>query len=264
MSRESQSVNFDQAADFYDDTRGLSGPLAGGGMQLILDRLQARAGAEAQLLEVGTGTGRIAIPLMERGGRLFGCDLSSRMMARQRAKRPDARLAQADATALPFSQAQFDGALTVHVLHLVGGWRTALREIRRVLRPGGAYLNVWTPNTRVGPDARIREYWRSRVEAHGAEWRRPGVQSREELLDQLERMGARAEEVTVARSVHGVEPRSVIDHLASRVFSETWAVPEDVFQVTIAELRAWAAATYPDLNRPEPVERQFVFDVIHF
>ena len=264
MSRESESVNFDQAADFYDDTRALSGPLAGGGMQMILDRLRERAGVDAQLLEVGTGTGRIAIPLMDRGGWLFGCDLSFRMMARQRAKRPDARLAQADATALPFTPAQFDGALTVHVLHLVGGWRAALREIRRVLRPGGAYINVWTPNTRIGPDSRIREYWRSRVEAHGADWRRPGVQSRAELVDELERMGARAEEVTVARTVHGVEPQSVIDHLASRVFSETWAVPEDVFQVTIDELRAWAAANYPDLNRPEPVERQFVFDVIHF
>jgi ubiquinone/menaquinone biosynthesis C-methylase UbiE len=264
MNPAGESINFDRAADYYDQTRGLSGPLASGGMQMILDRLQERAGPGALLLEVGTGTGRIAIPLLERGARLYGCDLSYKMMARQRAKRADARLAQADATVLPYGPAQFDGALTVHVLHLIGGWRTVLHEIRRVLRPGAAYVNVWTPNTRGDADARLRQYWRRRVEAHGASWRRPGVQSREELVGELEQMGARFEEVNVARSVQAVTPQAILDNIARRVYSETWVVPDDVFQQTIEELRAWAAENYADLSQPEQIEQHFVFDVIHF
>src|SRR6202142_203067 len=120
MSTPSDSLSFDQAASYYDQTRDLPEPLASGGMQLILDQLQGSAGARARLLEVGTGTGRIGVPLLQRGANLFGCDLSAKMMARQLTKWPSARLAQADATALPYASAAFDGILTIHVLHLIG------------------------------------------------------------------------------------------------------------------------------------------------
>src|SRR5215510_11396798 len=102
MATISNSLSFDQAADYYDQTRGLPEPLASTGIRLILDYLQGGAGSTARLLEVGTGTGRIGVPLLERGANLVGCDLSSKMLARQQAKRPDARLAQADATSLPY------------------------------------------------------------------------------------------------------------------------------------------------------------------
>ena len=137
MPTTNQSLSFDQAAGYYDQTRGLPEPMASRGIQLMLDYLQGGAGRAAQLLEVGTGTGRIGVPLLERGADLFGCDLSSKMLARLQAKWPAARLAQADATTLPYAAAQFDGVLTIHVLHLVGNWQSALREIQRVLRPRG-------------------------------------------------------------------------------------------------------------------------------
>ena len=264
MSPQAESLSFDQAADYYDQTRDLPEPLASGGLQIILDRLQGRAGHDAQLLEVGTGTGRIAVPLSERGAKLFGCDLSFKMLARQRAKRPAARLAQADAIALPFSNAQFDGVLTIHVLHLVGDWRAALREIRRVLRPGGVFVNSWNPHAQADIDTRLRAYWRARVEAHGADWRRPGVQSREELLAELARMGASVKDVNAGRTVNQVVPQAVIDSIASRIYSDTWDVPEGVFGETINELTAWAAQTYGDLNKPETVERLFSLDIVSF
>jgi ubiquinone/menaquinone biosynthesis C-methylase UbiE len=264
MSAAPKSQSFDQAADYYDETRHLPEPLATGGIQMILDHLQGRAGHSAQLLEVGTGTGRIAIPLLERGANLFGCDLSAKMLARQRAKWTEARLSQADATALPFADAQFDGVLTIHVLHLVGDWRAALREIWRVLRPGGAYVNSWDPHSRADVDTRLRDYWRSRVEAHGARWRRPGVQSRDELLREVARLGARVEAVTAARLVDAITPQAVIESIARRIYSDTWDVPDEVFRVTLDELRGWAAQNYADLERPEMVERRFSLDVIHF
>jgi ubiquinone/menaquinone biosynthesis C-methylase UbiE len=264
MSPQAESLSFDQAADYYDQTRNLPEPLASSGIQMILDRLQARAGHNAQLLEVGTGTGRMAVPLSERGANLFGCDLSFKMLARQRAKRPAVRLAQANAIALPFGKAQFDGVLTIHVLHLVGDWPAALREIRRVLRPGGVFVNSWNPHTEHDIDTRLRDYWRARVEAHGAHWRRPGVQSREELLAELRNLGASVEDVNAGRTVNQVVPQAVIDSIASRVYSDTWDVPDGVFGKTINELSAWAAQTYGDLNQPQTVERLFTLDIVRF
>src|SRR6185436_1629134 len=174
------SISFDRAAGYYDATRGMPEPLATHGIAAILQHLQPRPGA--LLLEVGTGTGRISLPLLARGANLMGCDLSSKMLARQRDKNATVRVAQADAARLPFAAAQFDGLLTIHVLHLMSEWRQALREFRRVLRPGAAYVNSWNAHGPVDVDARVRDAWRGMVDAHGADWRRPGIQTRDELL----------------------------------------------------------------------------------
>ena len=264
MSSASASLAFDQAAGYYDQTRGLPEPFATAGIQLILDCLQGNARHRARLLEVGTGTGRIGVPLMERGANLVGCDLSSKMLARQQIKWPAARLTQADAIALPYGAGGFDGVLAIHVLHLVGAWQAALREIRRVLRPGGVFVNSWNPHTENDIDTELRDYWRSRVEAYGARWRRPGVQNREELLAELARMGAAIDVVTAARTVTAVVPQAVIDSIASRIYSDTWDVPEAVFRQTLDDVQAWAAQTYGDLTRPEPVERWFTLDIVTF
>ncbi len=253
---------FDRAADYYDATRDLPEPLATAGIDAILRYVRPQPGA--LILEVGAGTGRITSPLLQQGANLVGIDLSRPMLRRLRAKQPAARLAEANAVDLPFADVQFDGLLTIHVLHLVGRWREALREIRRVLRPGGAYVNSWHWHTDESVDQTLRGYWRSRVEAHGAQWRRPGIQSREELLDELRDMRARVEEVQVTRYTTSLTPLSVVDNIASRVFSDTWEVPDDVFETTVAELRTWAAATFGDLTVPRREEQRFLLDVARF
>src|SRR5215510_15678751 len=129
------SRSFDRAADIYDQTRPLLEPIKHG-LQTILDIISPKA----RVLDVGTGTGRISIPLLERGLDLIGCDISSKMLRRLQDKFPAARIAQADASLLPFPNNQFDAVLTVHVMHLIPPWREALREFRRVLAPGGTYL----------------------------------------------------------------------------------------------------------------------------
>jgi ubiquinone/menaquinone biosynthesis C-methylase UbiE len=253
---------FDRAASYYDATRDLPAPLATVGMDALASHVRPRPGA--LVLEVGAGTGRISLPLLQRGVRLVGIDLARPMLKRLRAKAPEARLAEANAVHLPFEASQFDGLVTIHVLHLVGRWREALREFRRVLRPGAAYANSWHVHPEDSIDQALRTYWRGRVEAHGAQWRRPGIQSREELLDEARRMGATVEEMVITTFTNTVTPQGVIDGIASRVFSDTWEVPDEVFGLTIDELRRHAAATYPDLAAPRVETYQFVLDVVRF
>src|SRR6185369_6050073 len=100
----SNSRSFDRAADIYDQTRLLLDPIAKNGIQAILDLI----GPNGRVLDVGTGTGRISVPLLERGVDLIGCDLSARMLRRLQEKLPSARIAQADASLLPFPTAHFD------------------------------------------------------------------------------------------------------------------------------------------------------------
>lgn len=228
------SRSFDQAVDIYDKTRPLPDASADVGIQSLL----AAAGEGAHILEVGTGTGRISIPLLQRSADLIGCDLAAKMLARQREKYPSAHLVQSDAVFLPFPAACFDAVLAVHVMHLIGPWRKALREFRRVLKSGGVFLSVRTYEP-VGESirGRMRDHWREWLEMQGVDTRHPGVQTGEEQKAELEALGARLEEVEVIRFSLSSSVRSELDRYAGHVFSDTWSVPEVVYQASLAELR---------------------------
>lgn len=103
----------------------------------------------ARILDLGCGWGRVLKPVMDRGGRAVGFDISENMLelaADHLAKnghRPE--LARGDGTRLPFRDNSFDQVYSLLVLqHLSKDNGTALiSEVHRVLKPGGrAYLRV--------------------------------------------------------------------------------------------------------------------------
>src|SRR5439155_24677412 len=103
------SVAFDRAADYYDRTRAVS-PRAMAG---VVGLLAAEYRERGRVLEVGVGTGRIALPLAEAGVAVAGVDLSRPMMDRLVQKaggRSPVPLAVADATTLPFAGGTFGAA----------------------------------------------------------------------------------------------------------------------------------------------------------
>ena len=256
-----KSRHFDRAANFYDQTRLLPESIARAGIPAILDLL----GPSARLLEAGSGTGRLSIPLLERGVDLIGCDLSSEMSRRFQEKYPSARIVRADVSALPFPAAQFDAVLTVHVLHLIPSWREVLREFRRVLVPEGIHLNVTTgAAVGVSNHLRIRQFWRGWMKANGIEAGHPGAWQREELLQELSSLGAEVSEVEAIRFTESFNLREDLDRFASRVYSETWDIPDDIFNESIKELRAWATAEFGTLDQEITDEGRFLIDVARF
>src|SRR5262249_32472212 len=135
-------VGFDRAASFYDATRGLPT----GVPEQVRDQIVRRTGAgqNTRFLEIGVGTGRIALPFVQIGADYTGADLSLPMMEVLRKKIatvPEGagrlKLALADAMALPFADDGFEVGIMIHVLDLVSDWGEALRECRRVLKDGG-------------------------------------------------------------------------------------------------------------------------------
>src|SRR5882757_8901159 len=107
-------ASFDRAAEYYDTTRGY----AAGSDERIRDAIVAytAANSDTHFLELGVGTGRIALPFIRAGYDYTGVDLSPAMMARladKLAGDADAaayrfELREADITALPFEAARFD------------------------------------------------------------------------------------------------------------------------------------------------------------
>lgn len=255
------SRSFDRAASFYDETRQLSEPIAKYGIPALIDSI----GSDSRVLEVGAGTGRISIPLLERGVNLIGCDLSSPMLKRFQGKFPSARIARSDATLLPFPAERFDIVLTVHVMHLIPPWRAALREFQRVLVRGGAYLNVSTwasAGTSVGD--KIREYWRGWLREHGVDAEHPGARDFKDVQAELGSLGATLTEIEAVRFTEAFTLREELDRFESRVYSYTWHIPDAIFEESIKALRKWVAREYGDLDRQIDDEVRFVIHVARF
>ena len=241
MPRE--SVSFDRAASFYDDTRAMPPEAVEAVTGAILDAL-ARNDADS-LLEVGIGTGRISLPLMARGLPVTGVDISAAMIARLRQKlspghhHPD--LIFGDATRLPFRNGAFPAALTVHVLHLVSSADDALAEIRRVLAPSGVYLNKQHRDNQ--PLAASGAWWDDALarRGHARDGRLRFDQQRQLIRDS----GATLELIDICQQVNHIDPDEVLDKTRRRVHSWTWPFPDDVFEDCLVEYEPWFRAHYP-------------------
>lgn len=114
--------------------------------RILLEYLELRDGLS--ILDCGCGMGFYLLAMGRlRRLDLVGVDTDPRRLEQARRAAPAARLERADASALPFPDASFDGVLLTEVLEHVEDDLGALRELRRVLRPGGI-LAVSVPNSR--------------------------------------------------------------------------------------------------------------------
>jgi ubiquinone/menaquinone biosynthesis C-methylase UbiE len=104
------------------------------------------AAATGDVLEIGAGTGA-NLPYYDGGAQTLTLTEPEKPMARRLQKRileqrPDAKLLRAPAEDLPFNDDSFDTVVATLVLCTVDDQPRALRELRRVLRPGGRLLFI--------------------------------------------------------------------------------------------------------------------------
>ena len=90
-----------------------------------------------QTVDVGCGEGRLTRHLKELGHRIIGIDASPSMVAAARELDPSMDIRLADAAALPLDDACADLAIAFMSLHNVDAMPLAVREIARILEPGG-------------------------------------------------------------------------------------------------------------------------------
>ena len=243
----SDSIRFDTAADHYDKTRAVSDETMDRTISLLSSELRGRA----RVLEVGVGTGLLALRLDEAGIPVSGLDLSAPMLAKLVEKAggaPPFPLVLGDATTMPFADRAFGAAYLRWVLHLIPDWRAALAEMARVVRPGGVLLVSLGAFDEVGTAIRARfsEITGLSTDPVGLMW------GEHDALDaELEGLGARLR-VLPAILEEGEEPLgSLLDALEEGRWSWTWHVPEDARLDAVRELRPWAEERYGPLDRVE-------------
>jgi ubiquinone/menaquinone biosynthesis C-methylase UbiE len=116
--------------------------------QEILERARPIGPAD-RVLDLGCGTGIVARLLRERLGgaaRITGLDASADMIEMARALAPELEWREGNAMKLPFADASFELVVAQQMLQFVPEPAAALREIRRVLVPGGRFVAAtWRP-----------------------------------------------------------------------------------------------------------------------
>lgn len=159
---------FDRIAPRYDLlNRLLSGGTDVRWRRKAVDFLELPRGA--RVLDLCTGTADLLIEALRRDPRHhgLGVDLSHRMLERGRHKLERrglagrAGLVGGDGERLPVQEALFDGALVAFGIRNVGDPLRALREVRRVLRPGGRFVVLEFSMPRGVLGAAYRLYFRN-------------------------------------------------------------------------------------------------------
>lgn len=231
-----ESVSFDRVAEVYDETRG----------GMARGRRIAKDVAEflqpGPTLEVGVGTGAVALGLRELGHPVVGVDLSPGMLA-SAYRRLGPCVAVADALALPVATGALGNAVFVHVLHLVGDMAAAIAEAARALRPGGRLIAVHAA-PRMEPDDLTE------ATAPTLPLRQRRVDTPEALRVAGAAVGLRpAAERWSSPAVIHESPAALAEKYEQRVFSWMWRIDDAAWERTVAPVIA-ALLALPEPHRP--------------
>ncbi len=160
MAPDGVRTMFDRIAPVYDAMNRL--------MTAGLDRTWRRLTVEAvvqpgdRVLDACCGTGDLALAAEREGGIVTALDFSDQMLVRARRKSESVIWVRGDLLALPFADGSFDAATVGFGMRNVADLDAGLRELHRVLRPGGrlAILEITQPQGPLKPFFRL---WFDRV-----------------------------------------------------------------------------------------------------
>jgi len=152
LAPDSVRTMFDRIAPVYD----VMNHVMTAGLDIRWRRRAAEAAVRAgdRVLDAACGTGDLAIADLQAGaGKVTGLDFSPKMLERARAKHASIEWLQGDMLALPFADETFDAATVGFGVRNVENLELGLRELRRVLRPGGrlAILEITQPRGALRP-----------------------------------------------------------------------------------------------------------------
>jgi demethylmenaquinone methyltransferase/2-methoxy-6-polyprenyl-1,4-benzoquinol methylase len=151
---------FDRIAPVYDAMNRVMTA----GLDQRWRRLTAGAAVRPgdRVLDACCGTGDLAVADVRAGGRVVGLDFSEGMLERARRKTAEVEWVRGDLLELPFGDGSFDAVTVGFGVRNVADLERALRELRRVLRPGGrlGILEITTPR---GPLRLFYRLWFDRI-----------------------------------------------------------------------------------------------------
>jgi ubiquinone/menaquinone biosynthesis C-methylase UbiE len=253
------SISFDPIARKYDETRTFDKTQFSAALDYIVKRYPPVKYKE--LFEPGIGTGRIAIPLAERGYHVTGVDISPKMLkalAGKLSRRRDSLpliFQKADVTALPFEDASFDIAVVVHLFHLVRNWKKAVDEVLRVLKPGAPLILMFTGSGYT--PAGTKERYRKISAEYGYPIRNVGINNEADFADYITGLGRYVERIHDRwQWKQRVRLDEFFADLRAGYHTPSRHVPDDIHLMIVEKLEKEWQQRYGDLSKEVEVPNQ--------
>lgn len=240
----SGSIRFDRAVEYYDRTRALPDDVVERQTGILVPELADRG----PVLEVGVGTGRIAVTLDVP---LVGLDLSRPMMNVLRSKTSVIPLVEGDATRLPFPDGSFGAAYVAHVFHLIPDWEVAFAELARVVRGGGVILAV-----RGSGASDVERDMNAALDVRHAP---VGAHTIEEIDDGARRLGLGVRALERITWTAHVNIRDTITSVEQGIWSGMWDRSREELHDLAARVEAWAIKTFGSADADVPATSSFAW-----
>jgi ubiquinone/menaquinone biosynthesis C-methylase UbiE len=259
------SLSFDSMAEVYDETRVFNKDC----FSSVLDYLQERFPPDRynSILEPGVGTGRIAVPLAERGYKVTGVDISGRMLAVLQGKLAGSGQSlqilfrKADVLKLPFPDEAFSMAVVVHLFHQIEEWKRAVNEVFRVL---GLDAPLVLMQTGVGAEIPfLNDRYMELCAEQGFPVEYVGVKSTRELVGYCESLGCSAEWIRNRWqwTAHNKIDRA-LNYMKSRAFSFTTFASEEIHLRAIGRLESELKSQFDSLDTKVDIPNQIYLVVV--
>lgn len=248
--------SFDRVAQVYDETRAAPPHVAAAVTDAILAELRT-LGEQPGLLEVGIGTGRIAVPLAAAGVRVTGIDISPAMVAVLRSKTHAIDVVFAEAAYPPFRDHAFDAALFVHILHLVPDPDATMSAVIPLVRPGGALIHLNDNHDEGGYHLESGRIMWDVIEEMTDATRPPAMDlNRLAAFNRAaQERGLLIEDSIIMRYDAPYNARRAMEHMRRRDFSSHWAVPEDRFDEVAVAVERRYEELWGDLDIEHPAQK---------
>lgn len=247
------SIPFDRAAEFYDETRGF--PPAEEAAIAALFMTEGLVRPQAKVLEVGVGTGRIALLFAPQVATAVGLDLARPMMQKLQAKQghptTPVQCIEGNALRLPFADSSFDAVVIIHVLHLIEPWRDVIAEIARILKTDGTFI------VGGGNPSPLRQQIFEMMDWEHRTSRRIGADGRDAIRAYLHDDGWTL--AAEAKHTYAVSqaPMYYVEQVRRRVWSHSWTLADEEIERRATELEAHIRNTFDDPAQPIPSEAEF-------
>jgi ubiquinone/menaquinone biosynthesis C-methylase UbiE len=261
-----ESLSFDSMAAQYDETRIFDERCFNYALDFFYRRFPPfRYG---NMFYPGIGTGRIAVPLAEKGYRITGIDISDKMLAllEEKLRQPEKALPvvfqKADVLNLPFSKKAFDIAVAGYFFYFIPQWQKAVRETLRVVRDSGALVIV---HTGMGTEVPvINERYREICSARGYDIPAVGVKSNREVVAYCEGLGYRSDWVRDRwQWTTRIKLEKALEYVKSRAYSFTASTPPEVHTAAIEGLTFEMQSRFGSLAAEVQVPNQVYFAIIY-
>ncbi len=266
MPRRELDFSFDRrVSETYDKVRAHPKDVS----TKIGEAIAEVAGEGARILELGVGTGRIALPVAKAGCDVIGVDLSRDMLLHAMAGAADQGVVlhtvQADIARLPFAAEAFDAVVAVHVFHLVPEWRNALIGAARSLRPQGCMIlgRDWVDPESVA--GQLQTAFRiSVMDLMGPQLKAPT--SGTAIASCISDLGGLPEhsgptDVFAAEWQTSESPASIVESIRTRVFPESWVLTDEFLHPVADRVQEQAQARFAPFDQEVSINRRFLLSV---